>query len=95
MLKRIVKMSFQEDQISPFIAKFEANKDKIRNFPGCRHVELLQVKDNPQMFFTFSIWDDEEALDAYRHSELFKGIWTVTKLMFDSKPEAWSLDFIG
>ena len=95
MIKRIVKMSFKEDQISAFIANFEANKEKIKAFPGCHHVELLQAKAHPNMFFTFSIWDGEEALDAYRHSELFKGIWKVTKLMFDAKPEAWSLDLVG
>ncbi len=95
MIKRIVKMSFKEDQIPAFIANFEANKDKIKSFPGCHHVELLQSKKQPSLFFTFSIWDGEDALDAYRHSELFKGIWTVTKLMFDAKPEAWSLDVVG
>jgi len=88
-------MSFKEDQISAFVDNFEANKEKIKAFSGCHHVELLQSKANPKMFFTFSVWDDEKDLDAYRHSDLFKGIWKVTKLMFDGKPEAWSVDLIG
>ncbi len=88
-------MTFKEEEISAFKANFEAKKDKIKAFPGCHHVELLQAKDDPKIFFTFSVWDGEDALDAYRHSDLFKGIWKVTKQMFDGRPEAWSLDFIG
>ena len=88
-------MTFKEEEISAFKSNFEANKDKIKAFPGCHHVELLQAKDNPKIFFTFSVWDGEDALETYRHSDLFKGIWTVTKAMFDGRPEAWSLDFIG
>lgn len=95
MIKRIVKMQFKEAEIPAFIANFEANKDKIKAFPGCNHVELLRSTDTPNIFFTFSIWDSPENLEEYRHSDLFKGIWKVTKLMFDGRPEAWSVDFIG
>ncbi len=95
MIKRIVKMSFKEGEISAFIANFKANKNHIKAFEGCQHVELLQDKSTPNIFFTFSIWDRPEALENYRHSELFRGIWAKTKPMFNAKPEAWSLDLIG
>ena len=43
-------------------------------------------------FFTYSYWVNEDALNNYKYSELFQGIWAVTKPMFNAKPEAWSVD---
>ena len=44
------------------------------------------------IFFTYSFWSSETALNEYRNSELFKAIWIKTKVLFSAKPEAWSLD---
>ena len=42
MIKRIVKMTFQESEIDAFLDIFESVEDKIRQFPGCQHLELWQ-----------------------------------------------------
>ena len=89
---RIVKLTFQPSKIETFKQLFETNKIRIRNFEGCRHLELLRDKNRPEIFFTYSYWNDEDALNNYRHSEVFKEIWTETKTMFSDKPEAWSVD---
>ena len=34
----------------------------------------------------------EEDLENYRHSTLFKAVWAETKLKFNGKPEAWSVN---
>ena len=92
MFVRIVKMGFQEDKIEEFLANFEENKSKIRGFEGCKFLELYRDKDNTNRFFTYSYWKDEESLENYRHSELFKKVWANTKVLFNEKPEAWSVD---
>jgi len=92
MLVRIVKLSLQEDQIKKFLSNFNNQKLSIRNFPGCQFLELYNDKHMKNVFFTYSYWDNEDALNNYRHSELFQGIWAVTKPMFNAKPEAWSVD---
>jgi len=92
MLVRIVKLSLQEDKIEEFLANFNNQKISIRNFPGCQFLELYNDIHAKNVFFTYSYWDHEEALNNYRYSELFKGIWAVTKPMFNDKPEAWSVD---
>lgn len=92
MLVRIVKMRFRESEIPTFLTNFEQVKDKIRVFPGCQFLELYRGQDDPRIFFTYSYWDSAEALDKYRHSELFKGVWAQTKPMFSDRPEAWSVD---
>lgn len=92
MIKRIVKMSFQPDKVEDFKAIFKANWKFIAGFEGCSHVELLQDKLHPNIFFTYSIWKDEASLNAYRDSELFAKVWGSTKVLFNDKPQAWSVD---
>lgn len=94
MLVRIVKMSFNEEAIEEFLENFNNNKNKIRNFKGCRLLELYRDKENSTIFFSYSYWENEEALNTYRNSELFRSIWDRTKLMFNEKPVAWSVDKI-
>ncbi|WP_373059912.1 putative quinol monooxygenase, partial [Zunongwangia sp. H14] len=92
MLVRIVKMGFTPQHIPTFLKNFEENKLKIRRFEGCEFLELYRGKDNTNQFFTYSYWKDEAALENYRHSELFKSVWAKTKVLFNEKPEAWSVD---
>ena len=46
------------------------------------------------MFFTYSYWEAQENLDSYRQSDLFKNVWAKTKILFNDKPQAWSVDKI-
>lgn len=95
MIKRIVKMTFREDAVETFLNEvFEHSKNRIRAFPGCRHMELLRQKNKPNVLFTLSFWDDETALEAYRQSELFKTTWAKTKVLFAEKAEAWTVEVI-
>lgn len=91
MIKRIVKMSFKPENIEDFKHIFKTNWQKIKGFEGCSHVELLQDEHNPTIFFTYSLWQSENHLNAYRHSELFEKVWGATKMLFNDKPQAWSV----
>ena len=92
MFVRIVKLTFQEDKIDAFLANFEEIKHQIRNFEGNEFLELYQDKQDARIFFTYSYWRDEDALEKYRKSALFNEVWTYTKTLFDGKPEAWSVN---
>jgi len=92
MLVRIVKLSIEDQSIEAFLNNFENSKQKIRGFEGCQFLELYQEQHTKNVFFTYSYWDDEAALNTYRNSDLFKGIWAKTKPMFNAKPEAWSVN---
>ena len=92
MIKRIVKMSFQPDKVEEFKAIFKEKWKLIVGFKGCGHVELLQDKTNPNIFFTYSVWETENDLNAYRDSELFEKVWGKTKVLFNDKPQAWSVE---
>jgi len=91
MLVRIVKLTFKKENIASFEAIFEENKIKIRQVEGCTFLELLQSKEVENVFFTYSYWNSITDLENYRNSKFFKSVWNRTKLLFEDKPEAWSL----
>jgi len=94
MIKRIVKMEFEPENVSAFVNIFKTNKDKITTFDGCHSIELLRDINAQNIFFTYSIWDSESSLNKYRESNTFKDIWSKTKPLFSHKAKAWSLEEI-
>ena len=91
MITRIVRMEFQPEKVDAFLEIFNENKKMIRHFPGVHHLELHRDLNQQNVFYTYSLWDNQEALDAYRHSELFGSVWPRTKALFAKKPQAFSL----
>ncbi len=90
MISRIVKLTFRSDAIDDFKKIFEVSSQKIRSSKGCISLKLLQVEDDPRIFFTYSVWEDESYLDMYRSTDFFRGTWSSCKKLFDDKPEAWT-----
>jgi quinol monooxygenase YgiN len=92
MIIRVVKMTFQADKVAAFQELFEERKHQIRHFQGCEHLELWQDAHRPEVFFTYSHWQSEADLNHYRYSEFFKDTWRLTKALFQSTAEAWSIN---
>lgn len=91
MLTRIVCLQFKQENIPSFERIFENSREQIRTFPGCNHVELLRDAKEEGVFFTYSKWESESALENYRKSSFFKGVWSQTKALFAAPAKAWSL----
>ncbi len=85
-------MSFAEENVEAFLKNFDNNKEKIRAVDGCEFLQLLRDKDNANQFFTYSFWNEQADLENYRQSDLFKGVWAKTKVLFNDKPHAWSVE---
>ena len=92
MIVRIVKMGFYKQNIEIFLSNFEDTKQRIRNFEGCQFLELYRDVKDPTVFFTYSYWESEEALEGYRKSELFNSVWSKTKPLFSKPAKAWSVE---
>ena len=92
MLVRIVKMGFYKQNVEGFLQNFEDTKTNIRAFEGCEFLELYRDKNDPCIFFTYSYWESEAALENYKKSDLFNTIWGKVKPLFSIRPEAWSVD---
>lgn len=92
MIVRIVKMTFQPEKVDAFLSVFDASKGQIRNFPGCKRLELYRERPDGNVLFTYSFWESDNDLQAYRKSALFQSTWAKTKVLFLAKAEAWSLE---
>ncbi|MFT4543911.1 MAG: autoinducer 2-degrading protein [Bacteroidia bacterium] len=95
MITRLVQLNFQEHLVDEFLTMFDITGSKIRAFEGCNSVDLVRDKYKPYVFFTISKWDSEEALEAYRQSELFKKTWKNTKALFSLPAHAWTTTDTG
>lgn len=94
MIVRVVKMTFRDEGIEQFLQLFLPRSEKIRYFPGCSHLQLWRDTRHHNVYFSYSWWESEEALNTYRESELFKETWALAKAQFGDKPEAWSVEKI-
>lgn len=92
MIIRIVKMTFIEEKVSLFQSLFDQHKELIRAFEGVQKLELLRDKHQTNIYFTYSVWENEAQLELYRNSDLFKMVWGQTKALFKDKAQAWSVD---
>lgn len=92
MINRIVRMSFDPARTTDFIRLFENTQALIAGFEGCKGVRLLKDIHSTNVFFTYSLWESEAALEKYRHSQLFEATWAQTKQWFNDRPMAWSLE---
>lgn len=91
MIVRIVRMEFVPEKVNDFLELFGSTKSLIRHFPGVLHLELHRDAANPAVYYTYSHWESETALEAYRVSALFESVWSRTKVLFAGKPLAYSL----
>jgi len=89
---RIVKMHFKPEFCNDFLELYQNAHPKITAMPGCEGVQLLRDIHHPEIMFTYSNWRDEDALENYRHSELFIDTWKRTKALFAEKADAWSVE---
>jgi len=90
MINRIVRLSFEPENVNSFLEIFENSKHQIANFPGCNGLKLLQDANHAHVFYTYSLWHNSEDLENYRQSDLFKSTWAATKALFNDKPMAFS-----
>lgn len=90
MIYRIVRMTLRPDAVDAFLEVYDRASPHIRSRAGCRALHLLRDVRWPGILTTYSIWESEEALEAYRESELFRWTWAATRPFFAAPAEAWS-----
>jgi len=90
MITRLVKLTFVKGREQEFLDIYRASEERIRNFEGCSHLELLRDVHDASVFFTYSHWESEQHLMEYRNSELFRSVWSRVTPLFAAEPQAWS-----
>jgi quinol monooxygenase YgiN len=94
MITRVVRLSFDPNNLTDFYKVFEASKIHIAAFEGCNGLQLMQDATEKNVLYTLSYWENEECLNKYRFSDLFKATWSETKILFNNKPQAFSLELL-
>lgn len=94
MITRIVRLTIQPEKAAAFLERFNNTYSAIRNFKGCSHLRLFSDAQQPNIFITYSHWENEEALEHYRLSALFQSTWSEVKPMFAAAPVAFSMNEI-
>lgn len=94
MITRIVKLSFEPDQIGTFLDLFAQHALNMQDVAGCVSLQLLRDEKEEHLFFTVSVWRENYYLEQYRQSELFKSTWYKVKLLFRDRPQAWTTQVI-
>jgi heme oxygenase (mycobilin-producing) len=90
MINRIVRMTFDPTKVDEFVQVFNGSKLQIASFPGNHGLKLLQDAQDKNVYYTYSLWADDDSLQRYRKSELFKTTWAATRALFIDRPQAWS-----
>lgn len=92
MIERFVRVHILPGREEDFVGVFQQSQPMITDFEGCHRVRLLRSTENPHIFFTQSLWESEDALNAYRASDFFRATWAKTKPLFEKPAHAWSLE---
>ena len=87
-------MTFREDFSEKFREFSLSIQDKIKSFDGYSYLDIYRDVHHPNIFFSYSYWENEEYLNSYRESDFFKATWAKTKQGFSARPEAWTLTSI-
>lgn len=94
MIIRIVQMTFQENRVDDFLKFAREIRYRIRDFPGCEHLDILRDTNKRNIFFSYSIWESADDLECYRNSDFFRVTWSRVREWFSEKPRAWSVEKI-
>ena len=79
MVIRIVSLKCKPEDIDAFRLLLHKSSPRVRQFPGCLSLQIVNDITDPTGFFTISAWRDVDALEAYRTSPLFEQVWPRIK----------------
>lgn len=90
MIIRIVELKINTENLDKASDLLAEASSKVRGMKGCSHLHILSDIRKTNHITTYSYWDTEADLDAYRHSEVFKSFWGEIKPLFALPARAWS-----
>lgn len=92
MLWRWVEIRAYPERADIVCSLLAEQAEKVRSFSGCLFLSLYRGEDTD--FYSLSLWESAEALEAYRQSEVFKSFWSLIKKHFRAPAKAVSFEKI-
>ena len=93
MITRIIKLTVN---ITPedFLKYMSSIKSGFDDFEGCVQLEVLRGKIDEDVFFIYTIWENNAVLNKFRKSEFNKKFWRKLLDLSKSRPQVWSVENI-
>lgn len=92
MIKRIVRLTVKDTAASEAFQEIYRSRNPFKNgVKGCRDVKVMKDVNDENVYYTVSIWDHNDDLEAYRESEYFAETWPMVKAQLSKRAEAFSM----
>ncbi|MCK5822505.1 MAG: antibiotic biosynthesis monooxygenase [Bacteroidales bacterium] len=92
MITRIIKFKIDTVNTDEFKQFFTLRKNDFSKIEGCKNMEILNDKEDKDVYFMYTIWETEFKLNKYRKSELNKTLWTKLNVWSVKEPQAWTVE---
>ncbi len=92
MILRVVKMKVETKKLDAFDLFMSNLHDEKLKLPGCLHFDYFHEKKNRNIYYTYTIWENEKYFKQYKKSELFKEVVSTLKSLCLEQPQAWTIE---
>lgn len=92
MILRIVKIKIDEVKIDTFKLFMKNLRNEKLRLKGCLHFDYFHEKKNKNIYYTYTIWENEKHLNQYKKSELFKKVISTLNSLSIEEPRAWTIE---
>ncbi|MCS7153780.1 MAG: antibiotic biosynthesis monooxygenase [Bacteroidia bacterium] len=93
MLWRWVEIRAYPERADIVCSLLAEQAKRVRRFPGCLALSLYRGENAD--FYSLSLWESPEALEAYRQSEIFRSFWLIIKKHFRAPAKAVSFEKVS
>lgn len=92
MILRVVKMKVESKKIEAFELFMNNLHDEKLKLSGCLHFDFFHEKENNNIYYAYTIWENEKYFKQYKKSDLFKEVVTTLKSLCIEEPKAWTIE---
>ena len=82
------------DATAEFESIFADHRNKLIERTGCQSISLLRDHEHRHQYMTVSVWANPIALEEYRRSDLFAGVWAKVKPVLADKTQVQNLQVL-
>ena len=95
MLVNLVKVRVKPEQRQRFLDAIEHDAlASERDEPGCLRFNVIQDRQDPNVYLLYEVYEDEKALDAHRAAPHFEVWRTASQEVLDGQPERTMCDTV-
>ncbi len=91
MILRVVKLKVDPRKMEAFQLFMENLHDEKLRLNGCLHFDFFNERQNPNIFYSYTIWEHEKFLKQYKKTDLFKEVVQTLRELCIDEPQAWTI----